>query len=498
MGAVTMELLPHQVTAVERYILNSSAYPNFLLGDSMGVGKTLSAIGIDEQLRKERKGDGTPFRTLIICQKGGLAVWRKHLEARGVDGSAILTIDPRDRDAFDVELASGANNFQYYIVHWTALILLEHLIPNTLTKVKGIYWDNLIADEVHMVKNRKAKRTLAFKKIKTRVKIGASGTPADDKPHDMWSVLNWMYPRAFSGYWKFYDRYLKWETGYQGYRVVTGTQNIPELHAKIRPFYIRRLLTDVISDMPDKARTEILVQMTPRMMRDYKAMEKYQVAHLGESQESFSVIHKIVMYMRLLQMTAGTCEVDWDKYNKFWAKWTETYYASPEDMPKNWVTDPTLRITEPSPKIDALMELIEDNPGEQIVVFSNFKGMCKILEERCTKSGLSSSVFTGDVSSQLKRDAAVAAFQAGESQVFIGTPGAAGTSITLTASHTLCFLDRHWNPSINEQAEDRIWRIGQKNACQIFDFIAEDTIDEPRIKQIWEKARSVREVVNVK
>jgi SNF2 family DNA or RNA helicase len=492
---VAVELLKHQIEAIEYRHRNQELYPNFLVGDSMGVGKTYTGIGIDFELRAQHPG---PFHTLIVCQKNGIDVWKKHLEAYGVPADRILTIDPSDRSAFDsalAELAGGVrSNFLYYIVHWNALILLKNLLPPKVGR-KWIVWDHVIGDEIHLAKNPKAKRTIKFKKIKTRYKTGASGTPADDKPQDFWSVLNWLYPREFGSYWRFYNQYLDWETHpYNGYRVIKGTKNIPELHRRIRPFYIRRRLTEVVENMPEKTHDQIMVEMTPRQLRDYRSMEKFQTARLGELDEQYVATAAIEMHIRLLQMTLGTCELDWTYYEKFWDKWGNT---PPELLPKSVPYGPRVKINEPSPKLDALMEDFENHEEEQFVVFTNFRDFVRMVEARCEKSGIPISTYTGAQPNQKIRDAAVVDFQSGKNRVFVGTVGAAGTSITLTAAHTLTFADRHWNPSKNEQAEDRIWRIGQKNACQIWDIIARGTVDEPRTDRIWQKALNVREIVDI-
>jgi SNF2 family DNA or RNA helicase len=473
-------------------------YPNFFLGDSMGVGKTASAIAIDLDLRREARERGgedgdAHFRTLIICQKSGLSVWKYHLEALGVAPDKILVINPADRKPFDDELACGAINYEYFVMHWDVLIRLTNLLPPKPWQ-KGLQWDHVIADEIHLAKNRKAKRTIVFKRIKTRHKTAASGTPADDKPQDMWSPLNWLYPREFSSYWRFFNTYLDWDQHLSGYRIIHGAKNLERFHAVVRPFYIRRKLTDVVDEMPDKTHTELRVTLSTRQRRDYESMEKYQVARLGEDNEQYVVTWKIAAYMRLLQMTLGTCELDWDQYNKFWEKWGD---RDPSELPKMAPVGPKILIREPSPKLDTLMELIEDHEDEQFVVFTNFRSVVEMVNNRCQKAGISTSILTGSITSQPQRDAAVAAFQSGRSRVFIGTVGAAGTTITLTAAHTLVFTDRNWNPSKNSQAEDRIWRIGQKNACQIVDIIAEDTVDEPRLRRIWEKAKNVNEIVNI-
>jgi SNF2 family DNA or RNA helicase len=425
----------------------------------------------------------------------------------GVPEKYILAIDPKDREIIDSELKSGALEYTYYIIHWDALIRLENLVPEGR---RSIEWDHLIADEIHYIKNRKVKRTTAFKRIKAKAKTGASGTPADDKPQDLWSVLNWLYPRVWSSYWRFFNNYLQWQDNNTmvntsagkklvGYREVTGVKNIDKLHGRIRPYYIRRTLHDVRDDMPPKTRSSIRVELRPGQRRAYDQMVKWQTAKLGvhnsDEMETLVVEYKIATYMRLLQLTLGTCEIDWKFYNHFWDKWEG---VDDEDLPTNAPQGPQIRIKEPSPKIDALFELIEDHPEEQFVVFTNFADVADIVQERCYKNGISCSKITGKVTSQVTRDAAVAKFQSGKDRIFVGTVKAAGTTITLTAAHTCIFLDKHWNPSVNEQAEDRIWRINQHMPCQIIDIIADDTVDEPRILKIWFKHTQVKQVIDVK
>jgi SNF2 family DNA or RNA helicase len=415
----------------------------------------------------------------------------------GVPSDRVLTINPADREPFNLELLDGARNYDYYIIHWDALPLVDGLRQ---PGVRALEWDHVIADEAHLAKNRHAGRTLDLKKIKARVKTAATGTPADDKPQDMWSILHWLDKKTWSSYWDFFNRYIKWEMAFtrsnpNGYRKIKGTQNLDELHDKIRPFYIRRKLTDVIDDMPDKTRTTMYVDLTPRQRIDYEDMVKWGVARLGEKQETFTMMSAIELHMRLQQMTAGTCSVNWEKYDKFWAKYEN---CPPEDMPKKVILGPTIRIGDPSPKIDALMELIETaDEEEKFVVFTNFKDVVKMVEDSCRKSKIKAVSYTGAIASQKERDARVAAFQSGSARVFVGTVGAAGTSITLTAARTLIFLDRNWNPSKNEQGEDRIWRIGQKNACQIITMIARDTYDDPRLNKIWKKAQAVQDMVDI-
>jgi len=119
------------------------------------------------------------------------------------------------------------------------------------------------------------------------------------------------------------------------------------------------------------------------------------------------------------------------------------------------------------------------------------------LGERCKKAKIPASLYHGGIISQKKRDAAVADFQSRKTRTFVGTIGAAGTSITLTAARTLIFTDRHWNPSVNRQAEDRIWRYDTEDPVSIWDVCARNTIDDEKLAQILLKGKRVDAIVEV-
>lgn len=474
-----------------------------------GVGKTLSGVLLDFAERQQAAGgehydpadSSGKFRTLIVCTKGGLSVWKWHLVDQGVDPGRILVVDPMDRSDMERELLAGALNYDYYIIHWHALPLLKFFEKIQIGK-RALVWDHIIADEVHMAKNRKAERTKLLKRQKAKKKTAISGTPADDDPLDIWSVLNWLDPKKYSSYWNFYNEYMKYEekVNYrtkQGYRVVIGLKNMDKYHREVSPFYIRRTLTEVRGDMPPKTHSRIWVDLSPRQLKDYKQMLKFQTAPLGEDDEELTIVWQIAMYQKLQQMTLGTVtDLDWSVFEKFWERHE---FTAEEDLPKAQPKGPKLVLGDPSPKLDALMEKIEEavDSRESIVVFTQYKSAVQLVEERCKKAKIKSVPYHGGITAQSKKDAAVADFQSKKVPVFVGTIGAAGTSLTLTAAHALIFLDRHWNPSVNRQAEDRIWRFDTQEPCQIIDICARNTVDDEKLTSLAVKSRRIDSIVEV-
>lgn len=513
-----MKPLPDQVVAIEKL-----RKVNFrLCGDSMGVGKTVTGIGLDMAMREDDPAATGP--TLIICEKIGLDVWDYHLKAMGIKPSKILLIDPTDRTIFGNEVRkwiaylggrrATRPQHLYYVMHWDALIRVPDITDKKMT------WAHVIADEVHLAKNRKALRTIELKRIVALYKTGLSGTPADDKPWDIWSILHWLYPKQYRSYWRFYEnhvlyvssgevtKYNRWiknggdYEGFRekypkagpGYRVAVGVKNIPELHRNIRPFYIRRTLREVAPDMPEKiiVQPPIIVPMGKQQRKEYEQMRDKAIALIGgsEDREGFQLLAPAVVAVltRLQQMALATLSPEWELSDN---EWVGDEYETEWDMPK-------IVLAKPSPKLDAVMNLITTHEEEPFVVFSQFRGMADLVEEECQRLKIPVVKIHGAVTSKDERTRLVQEFQDGKARVFAGTIAAAGKTITLTRANHVIFTDLSWNPSKNEQAEDRLWRRTQRNTVRVHHIQSEDSIDQVRYDRITQKADWIKALLNPK
>lgn len=464
--------------------------PGILNGDDMGLGKTVEGILLDRRKRIEFKRPHA--RTLIIAPLSVLDVWSSHLQDWAPE-LRVRVIDPKAREALFLKEA------HVYVVHWDALRRMPELCERS--------WFHVIADEAHRAKNRKAQQTQALKKIRAEHKTALTGTPADDKPHDLWSILNWLYPKDFTSYWKFYNDHVDFKVHPKGgYKVITGVRNVDALHRKIRKFYFRRLKSEV-TELPEKYYTEMPVNLLPAQRRAYDQMRKDMLAWVGEHEdEPLAAPTVISKLMRLQQFAISSCmtEVIWkqreqnfiEQRNLALGKWQPQHHPDGRAPWQNhtWIQARVVRMVEPSAKLDKLMELIEDHPNESFVVFSQFKQAINLLAQRCTQSEISCGVYTGDTNKE-DRDNIVRQFQAGRLRVFAGTIRAGGEGITLHKSSTVVFVDRDWSPSKNRQAEDRLHRVGQKNAVQVIDLVARDTVDRGRLQTIEQKWKFIRQLL---
>lgn len=427
-----------------------------LCGDEMGLGKTLQAVELDRRRREINPNLTRAPKTLVVTYLGIFSGWEKEF-SRQTD-LRVEIINPKDRKPFLLSIFSDAADV--YVIHWQSLRLMPEL--------KMIKWYHIIADECHALQNRKSKQTIALKELDAYYKSGLSGTPAFDKPDDLWSILNWLYPTFWSSFWRYFNEHILFVDN-DGYRAIIGVRNVEKLQQEMSGFYMRRRKEEVLKDLPAKYRSEIVVDLSAQQRRVYDQMKKDMLAWIGEHEDEPVTAKVVVAQLIRLQQFS-------DAYGVI-----ETLQKV-DRATGNEYTETHMRLSDPSTKLDAVMEQLVPT-GQQLVVFSQYSQVIELLGKRLAKAGVPHGVFIGSTSAERRADI-IAQFQAGKLQVFAGTIGAGGVGITLTASSTVVFIDRSWSASLNVQAEDRCHRIGQENAVQVIDILAKDTIDAKRIEKI--------------
>jgi len=445
-----MKLFPFQEEAVNKL----QRVQSVLIGDDMGLGKTHEAIALD--LRRRAEFPNYKLKTLIVCPLAMVSTWTKAWFQWAPD-LRILPINNKDRTHFTSELEDDV--YDVFIMHWPALRLIPEL--------EDVKWFHIIADEAHALQNRKSKQSVHLKAIPTGYKTALTGTPAFDKPDDLWSILNWLYPNFWSSYWKYYNNHIIFDN-FNGYKTIIGVNNAEELQRQMEGFYVRRRKEEVLFDLPEKYYTEVRVDLHPQQRRAYNSMKENMLAWIGEHEHEAVVAPVVIAQLtRLQQFACAFAEFDEDKGKMF--------------------------LSEPSAKIDALVEIIQST-NEQIVVFSQFAQVIKLLATRLEKKGITCGKFIGETPND-ERARIITNFQEGKIQVFAGTISAGGVGITLTAASTVVFIDRSWSNALNLQAEDRLHRIGQRSAVQVIDILANDTIDAKRIKVIQQKWSWIKRLI---
>ena len=297
-----------------------------------------------------------------------------------------------------------------------------------LAKVNIDKVDVLIADEVHYAKNKTAQRSKTFYKIKTNRKIYLSGTPIMNRPSEIYHIIKSLDKDVFGTQFEFWKRYCdlketKWGKDY------SGASNLEELNYKLRSsVMIRRMKDEVLKDMPDKIRQVI------KFEGNKKLIEQEMMLYSSAKNENFKP-------------------------------------SSMADIIK-------LRQEIAIKKIPQILDYVNDTLENEskLIIFAHHKEVIETLERELSKEHEVVKI-DGSVS-QEDRQNAVDRFQKGTANIFIGSIRACSEAITLTASNHVIFAEIDWTPGKNIQAEDRAYRIGQKNTVNITYLVYENSVDE--------------------
>jgi SNF2 family DNA or RNA helicase len=478
-----------------------------LIGDDMGLGKTIEAIVLDIARRKKHNCYYTA-QTLVVTMTSVMSAWKKEYN-KWAPGLDVVVIDRKNRGSFVAALKATNGNglpaHQVFVCHWQVLRFLAD-------DLKDVEWFKVIGDEIQNIKNRKAQQTQVFKKLKTYYKLGLSGTWADNRPDDAWSVLNWLWPRIWSSYWSFFNHHVIQKKHNEGvclatdcdgyhrraYTEIGGFADEHLIHQQMGDAYVRRTKEAVWEDIPDKTYDDRMVDLTDKQRSAYNAMEKDMLAWVGKHEDQPIAAPAVISQLVRLQQFAvahGRMElrpVYMGQITRAQVEVAARHGKTLVEGSKWYEERQFLVLDEPSSKLDATMDLIEAS-SVQIVVFGQSKQAIHLLAARLDKAKIPHGVLTGDTK-QADRDLYIDEFQSGKRRVFCSTIKAGGVGITLTAGTVCIFLDRAWSPSANKQAEDRLHRLGQKNAVLIITLVARGTIDRTRNDKIelkWTWLKSV-------
>lgn len=439
-------------------------YNRWFLGDEQGLGKTKQAIDI-AIARKIKYGYK---HCLIVCGVNTLKWnWVNEILTHSNEKPWILgqkegrngTIkigSTKDKLA-DLEYLKREETSTYFIIT-NVESFRDEKIANAIKELCDKKIINMcVADEMHKMKNPTSQQTKGFLKCLPECRIGMTGTPLMNNPLDLYVILRWLGYETHAFY-SFKQHYCVMG-GYGGYEII-GYRNMQELTAKVKDIMLRRLKTDVL-DLPEKIYVDEYVDMTPKQSVIYKEVECSVKANIDLIKSNNNPLSQLI---RLRQATGYTGILSSE--------------------------------VQESAKLDRMIELVEEviENGRKCLIFSNWTQMTDIISERILSMGWAPLVITGETKDE-NRQLYVELFQTRENNpVLIGTIGAMGTGLTLTAATTIIFVDEPWNKALFDQAVDRAHRIGTTSNITIYSLMCKDTIDE-RIHQIIYKKGEMSDAI---
>lgn len=456
----------HQIDGV-RFGLNKK---KFLLCDDQGLGKTKQIIDLVGCLEKT----DTINKVLIVCGVNSLKYnWQSEIGIHSDEKGWVLgtrfrkttgkAYEGSTKDKLEdlnnlpdcryiitnIEtLRAGAEKISKSKYHFPIAEKLQELCKNGTISV-------IAFDECHKSKEPTSLQSRAMINVTAKYMVAMSGTPLMNNPLDLYFPMKWLGYENHSFY-QFKQHYCT--LGGWGGSQVVGYKNLEEIRAMMDNIMLRRLKTEVL-DLPEKIRKIEYVDMTPKQNQIYKEVYNGVMSDLQKIKFSNNPLS---MMIRLRQATG----------------WTGILSQTIQE----------------SAKMDRMVELIEEinASGQKAIVFSNWESMTEVAREKL--KSYNPAYITGATKAD-ERMTQIDRFQNDDKcKVIIGTIGAMGTGLTLTAAQNVIFLDSPWNMALKAQAEDRAHRIGTKGTVSVITLCCRDTIDE-RIEELVEKKGQIADAL---
>lgn len=341
----------------------------------------------------------------------------------------------------------------------------------------------VVVDECHMIKNPRAARSRAVRRLSKGAcaVVALSGTPITHHPGDLWSSLDALEHAAWPSRERWVRRYCQTMPGDYDEEIL-GL--LPANEAEFRTTMLGQLRrvakADVLADLPPKVYSVRTVELPPKWRKAYDDMESQMLAELPDGEE-LSVMSTLAKLTRLGQLASAPARIE------------TTYETGVDGVEREHVS---VQLEGPSWKVDALLEVLAERPGQPVVAFAPSKQLIKLAGAAATEAGYRVGYLTGDVIGSA-RAGVVEAFQAGELDLICVTTGAGGVGITLTAASTCVFLQRPWALVEAMQAEDRLHRIGAEkhSSIEVIDIVAKSTIDSRVRAVLRERAGQLADLV---
>ena len=435
------------------------------LADDMGLGKTIEVISFLLH-RKEKYNDISSGSILIICPTSVLFNWNRELQkfAPSLD---ILVYHGNKRIDKDEALTE-------FTIPNRIILTTYGIVRNEIEVLEAIPFTGVILDESQNIKNFKAQQTKAILQLKSMYRIALTGTPIENRLIELWALFEFLNPGLLGNQANFYKNFI---LPIERFHNEEGSNKLKRI---ISPFILRRLKSDktIIQDLPEKNEIKIFLELSKDQSELYSKIVNSTLKEIENLEIHESKRRGLVL--RLLTQTKQICNHPYQFLHIDSSKIESSSEYDFDDFIKSSV------------KLERLLEMINEilEDGEKLLIFTQFKQMGDLLKYFLEKIySFNVGWFHGGVPENKRREL-VDEFQSQDldsSPILILSLRAGGTGLNLTQASTVFHFDRWWNPAVEDQATDRVYRIGQEKNVNVYKFIALGTIEEKIDKMLEEK-----------
>ncbi|KAJ9661956.1 hypothetical protein H2198_001708 [Neophaeococcomyces mojaviensis] len=490
-----------------------------ILGDDMGLGKTIQVIAFltaaygktgDERdkkrMRKMRRTQAWYPKTLIICPGSLMANWQDEFRRWGWWHTDLFHGSTQQKD--DVLAQAKSGMLEVMITTYTTYRLNK-------SSINTVAWDCVVADECHIIKERRSEITKAMNEVNALCRIGLTGTAIQNKYDELWTILNFSSPGRFGpiSQWKVsISEPLKLGQSHNAtvHELARARKTAKKLAGNLLPqFFLRRMKTLIKDQLPKKTDRVVFCPLTSVQVEAYRNFLEsdyvqtikasgelcacgsgkksgwccYMTLENGDTWQQW-VFPAIQYLQRLSNHIALLIPQSVDSKDKQ-AKDLELLQTTLPDQWKqlNDTRDSILNYANPDfcGKWRVLRKLLKfwfDQGGNKVLVFSHSVKLLKMLQQLFISTSYNVKYLDGSMTYD-ERYLAVKDFNSDPTQfVFLISTRAGGVGLNITSANKVVVVDPNWNPSYDLQAQDRAYRIGQTRDVEVFRLVSQGTLEE--------------------
>ena len=400
-----------------------------ILADDMGLGKTVQTIAA---LLYFTRTESERMPSVIVSPTSLTYNWLSEIQRFAPELKVMLLSGGQQARADQITALTGPDAPDVLVTSYP-------LIRRDVGLLSEIPFRFAILDEAQQIKNAASVGAHAVKQLTAQTRIALTGTPMENHAGELWSIFDFILPGYLPRAGVFMRRYGEGE-------------NSEELMRRIRPFLMRRLKKDVLTELPDKLEETMMAEMSPEQRKVYDAGLLRRRDYVKELlttrglQKGRAEVLSAITELRQICCHPALC------------------------LPDYTGTSGKLEML-----VDILLPAIQN--GRRALVFSQFTRMLRIIESRLRQEGITSLYLDGDTPAD-ERVKLCDSFNAGEGSIFLLSLKAGGTGLNLTGADMVIHYDPWWNPAAEEQAVDRAHRIGQTREVEVIRLLVHNSIEE--------------------
>ena len=429
---LTGELRPYQKIGYSWLIQNIRYHFGCILADDMGLGKTIQVLAAILFYKERNKLENRP--SLIIVPPTLISNWENEIKKFTPELSYYIY---------------HGSNRTYPLEEYDIILTSYGVVRLDLDLFLDETWLLCVIDEAQNIKNPNTEQTKAIKSVNATTKIALTGTPIENKLMDYWSIFDFVHKGYLSTKDDFKRQFV------MPIEKLEDEETLHELRTIAKPFVLRRLKTDddIKKELPEKFINDIYCTLSKKQVKLYNAI----LEEIFFDIENSKGIQRKGIILKILTALKQTC-----------------------NHPAQFLAIKNPKISE-SGKMELLVNILENilDNDEKVIIFTQYVEMGKLIQQLISKKFKQEVLFLHGSQTREEKTRIIDTFQEDENyKIFVATLKTGGTGLNLTAAQNVIHYDLWWNPAVENQATDRVHRIGQENDVMVYRFITKGTLEE--------------------